>query len=230
MTEDNETPPMSAAEKRRLIFRLVAPHVVIVAVAMAAALYVVLYVIKGGRGKEVNDANQCLISQMATKRVAPFAKGQVAALNVQKNPRPMDELTFKAPNDTQTHLSLFKGKTVLLNLWATWCVPCRQEMPALDRLQQTLGSSDFEVVAINIDTARLERPKAFLNEINVKDLQYYADPSADVFQVLKRAGKVIGLPTTILIGPDGCEIGTMAGPAEWDSEDAKALINAAANK
>ena len=99
-------------------------------------------------------------------------------------------------------------------------------MPALDRLQGMLGSKDFAVVAVNIDTARLDRPQAFLNEIGVKNLKLYTDNTAAAFQTLKQTGKVLGLPATILIGKDGCEIGTMAGPAQWDSEDALALLNA----
>ncbi len=196
-----------------------------------AAGAAILYVrgLPSGNGQQAADSI-CAAKGGLAEMVAGAAKGDVAALLPAKAPEPMGELAFEDAAGKPTTLATHAGKALLVNLWATWCVPCRQEMPALDRLQQTLGSSDFEVVAINIDTARLERPKAFLNEINVKNLQYYADPSADVFQVLKRAGKVIGLPTTILIGPDGCEIGTMAGPAEWDSEDAKALINAAANK
>ncbi|MGH7880769.1 MAG: TlpA disulfide reductase family protein, partial [Candidatus Binataceae bacterium] len=109
---------------------------------------------------------------------------------------------------------------------ATWCVPCRQEMPALDRLQGILGAKDFAVVAVNIDTARLDRPQAFLRETGVKNLKLYTDNTAAAFQTLKQAGKVLGLPATILIGKDGCEIGTMSGPAQWDSEDALALLNA----
>jgi thiol-disulfide isomerase/thioredoxin len=123
-------------------------------------------------------------------------------------------------------LADFKGRTVIFNLWATWCVPCRLEMPALDRLQDKLGAKDFAVVAVNVDTARLDRPKAFLEEIGAKNLTLYADDKAAVLQSLKQAGKVLGLPTTILIGKDGCELGTMAGPAQWDSQDAWTLFNA----
>ena len=99
-------------------------------------------------------------------------------------------------------------------------------MPSLDRLQAAAGGQNFEVVAVNIDTARLDRRQAFLNEIGVKSLVFFADPSADVFQTLKRAGKVVGLPTSILIDAQGCEIGALAGAAAWDSPDARRLIGA----
>ena len=99
-------------------------------------------------------------------------------------------------------------------------------MPALDRLQDKLDAKDFAVVAVNVDTARLDRPKAFLDEIGAKNLTLYADDKAAVLQSLKQAGKVLGLPTTILIGKDGCELGILAGPAQWDSQDALTLFKA----
>ena len=119
------------------------------------------------------------------------------------------------------------GRTVLFNLWATWCVPCRKEMPALDELQAKLGGPDFEVVAVNIDTRDPEKPRVWLKEVGIERLAYYADPAAKVFQELKQVGKAWGMPTTLLIDPAGCEIGTLAGPAEWASEDAIKLVSAA---
>jgi thiol-disulfide isomerase/thioredoxin len=116
---------------------------------------------------------------------------------------------------------------VLLNLWATWCVPCRKEMPALDTLEQRLGGPGFEVVAINIDTRDPDKPKAWLKEVGVEKLAYYADPDAKVFQDLKGIGRAFGMPTTLLLDRQGCEIGTIAGPAEWASPDAVKLIQAA---
>jgi hypothetical protein len=101
-------------------------------------------------------------------------------------------------------------------------------MPALDRLEGIAGNENFAVVAVNIDTARLERPKAFLQEIGVKNLAIYADSTAKSFTTLQQSGKVVGLPTTFLVGRDGCEIGVIAGPAKWDGADALALLKAAA--
>ena len=87
----------------------------------------------------------------------------------------------------------------VVNLWATWCVPCRKEMPALDALQGKLGGDKFEVVAVNIDTRNLDKPKAWLQEVGDQQLGYYADSSAKVFQDLKAIGKAFGMPTTLLI-------------------------------
>ena len=116
---------------------------------------------------------------------------------------------------------------VVVDIWATWCVPCREEMPALNTLQKTLGGDRFEVVAINIDTGDDEKPKTFLDETKVHDLTYYRDASMGVFNTLKKEGLAFGLPVTLLMDEKGCLISAMNGPAAWDSEDAKALINAA---
>ena len=120
----------------------------------------------------------------------------------------------------------FRGRALLLNLWATWCAPCRAEMPALDRLQAKAGDKGFEVVAVNVDTARLERRGPFLDGIGVKSLARYADPSGDAFETLRKNGKALGLPVTMLIDREGCEIGVVAGAANWDSTDALSLIDA----
>jgi hypothetical protein len=100
-------------------------------------------------------------------------------------------------------------------------------MPALDALQEKLGGPNFEVVAVNIDTRDADKPRAWLKEAGVNRLAYYADPSAKVFQDLKLIGKAFGMPTTLIVDPAGCEIGTVAGPAEWASEDGINLVRAA---
>ncbi len=119
---------------------------------------------------------------------------------------------------------------MLVNLWATWCVPCRKEMPALDELMGKLGGGDFTVVPINIDTRDPDKPKKFFAEIAVKNLPYYEDPSGTVFQDLKRIGRALGLPTSIIVDRKGCEVGHIAGPAEWASEDAIKLVKAASGE
>ena len=185
----------------------------------------VLYGKKADTGKEAAAA--CAESAAAASRVAGWERGEVAAAVSPKSSGKVPDLDFNGPDGAPRSLAAFRGKIVLLNLWATWCVPCREEMPALDRMQAALGSKDFEVVAVNIDTTRLERVHDFLRDAKIFSLASYSDPQADTFYRLKTAGKALGLPTTILVGRDGCEIATMAGPANWASEDAKALVRAA---
>jgi thiol-disulfide isomerase/thioredoxin len=217
------TEPYSKKDRALRVSRMIAFAVGALAFM---ALGFVLYEIKAPGGKEAAVTPACPGTAETAARLKPLVHGEIAALSVAPQPKPLPELIFMTPEGTKASLADFKGRTVLLNLWATWCVPCRQEMPALDRLQGLRGSKDFAVVAVNIDTTRLDRPKAFLEEIGVKNLTLYTDNTAGVFQTLKQEGKVIGLPTTILIGKDGCEIGTMAGPAQWDSQDALALLAA----
>lgn len=157
----------------------------------------------------------------------PLARGEVAAVQVAKEPRLLPDLAFLDHEGKPTSLAAFRGKTVLLNLWATWCVPCRKEMPALDALQRKEGGEAFEVVAVNIDTRNLDKPKAWLSENGIAGLAYRSDPAAKVFQELQKLGKAFGMPTTLIVDPRGCELATLAGPAEWSSEDALKLIRAA---
>ena len=193
--------------------------------ALAAALVAgALYGTLSGSG---NSAAECRAAKPVAERLAPLARGEVAAVKVATEPKPLPDLTFNDPEGRPASLAGLKGKTVLLNLWATWCVPCRQEMPALDRLQGELGGPDFEVVAVNIDTRNLDKPKAWLKENGVTRLAYYADPQAKVFQDLRQLGKAVGMPTTLLIDPTGCELAHLSGPAEWASDDALRLVRAA---
>ena len=160
-------------------------------------------------------------------RLAPLAHGEVAALAVAQAPFLVPDLAFKDADGRERTLKDWRGRTVLLNLWATWCVPCRKEMPALDALERELGGPKFEVVAVNIDTRNPDKPRSFLRSVDVKHLAYYSDPSAKVFQELKSAGKAFGMPTTLIVDGNGCELGAMAGPAEWASADGVKLVSAA---
>jgi thiol-disulfide isomerase/thioredoxin len=171
-------------------------------------------------------APECRPAQETARRIAPLVRGEVAALTVAKSPKLLPMLTFQDQNGARRTLADWRGRTVLFNLWATWCVPCRKEMPALDALQAKLGGPSFEVVAVNIDTRDPDKPKAWLKEVGITGLGYFADPTAKVFQDLKEAGKAFGMPTTLLIDAAGCEIATLSGPAEWASDDALQLISA----
>ena len=161
------------------------------------------------------------------RRIAPLAQGEVAALTMATTPLRLPDLAFADANGVPKKLSDWRGKTLLVNLWATWCVPCRKEMPALETLQTRLGGPSFEVVAINIDTRDPDKPKSFLKEANLTRLGYFNDQKAKVFQDLKAIGRALGMPTSVLVDSQGCEIATIAGPAEWGSDDAVKLIKAA---
>src|SRR4051812_39068622 len=160
------------------------------------------------------------------RKLAPLAHGEVAAITMATAPLRLPDLAFEDGAGKPRKLSDWRGRTLLVNLWATWCVPCRKEMPALERLQTRLGGPNFEVVAINIDTRDPEKPKDFLREANLNRLGYFSDQKAKVFQDLKGIGRALGMPTSVLVDGAGCEIATLAGPAEWDSEDAIKLIKA----
>src|SRR5262249_50374409 len=157
------------------------------------------------------------------KRMAPLAHGEVAAVSVADEPRRIPALTFKDATGAERNLADWKGRVVLLNLWATWCVPCRKEMPALATLEEKLGGANFEVVSVNIDTRDPTKPKTWLKDAGVTGLAYYADASGHIYQELKAVGRAVGMPTSLLIDGSGCELAYLAGPAEWASDDALAL-------
>jgi len=206
--------------------------ILIAAAALAGigAGAIAVYVMQSGNGNVAvasTDAVNCDNAVAAGERAAPFAKGDVAAFHVDPRPDRLGGLTFAGPDGKQTTLADLGGKTTLVNLWATWCVPCRTEMPALDRLQADIGGDRFQVVPINIDLNNPKRARAFFDDVGVESLTFYSDPSTAVFRDLKKRGLVLGLPTTFLVDGNGCRIGAVQGPAEWDSDDAKALITAA---
>jgi thiol-disulfide isomerase/thioredoxin len=181
----------------------------------------------GGFMRNASGDPTCRPAVDLAKKIAPLAHGEVAALTMATAPLRVPDLTFHDADGKQRKLSEFRGQPILLNLWATWCVPCRKEMPALERLEAKLGGDKFNVIAINIDTRDPAKPKTFLKEEKLTRLAYFTDTSAKVFQELKNVGKALGMPTSMLIDGAGCEIATIAGPAEWASDDAVKLIKAA---
>ncbi len=150
----------------------------------------------------------------ATERTANFALHDEA--------RPAPEIAFIDGEARTRTLADFRGQAVLMNLWATWCAPCRKEMPALDRLQAALGGPDFEVVALSLDRAGVEPVRRFYRETGVKEIAIYLDASGKALRDLK----VTGLPTTLLIDREGRELGRLIGPAEWDAPEMVAFLRA----
>jgi thiol-disulfide isomerase/thioredoxin len=194
----------------------------------AAVGFAGIYGIGGLKGNASGDS-ACRPAVDLARKIAPLAHGEVAALTMAAAPLRLPDLAFEDADGKPKRLSDWHGRTVLVNLWATWCVPCRKEMPALENLQTKLGGPDFEVVAINIDTRDPEKPKNFLKDAHLTRLSYFSDQKAKVFQDLKSMGRALGMPTSVLVDGQGCEIATIAGPAEWASDDALKLIAAAMN-
>ena len=135
-------------------------------------------------------------------------------------PRTVPELVFEDGQGSRRTLAGFSNKVVLLNVWATWCVPCREEMPALDRLQQKLGGPGFEVVALSIDAGGAAAVKQFYDEIGIRSLGIYVDPASRAMGALG----LVGIPTTMLIDRKGSEVGRRTGPAQWDGAEAVRII------
>jgi thiol-disulfide isomerase/thioredoxin len=160
---------------------------------------------------------------IATGPLVGLNKGALAALLVRPKPLDLPDLAFVDGNGAAKTLADWRGKIVLLNIWATWCVPCRDEMPALDKLETKLGGKDFEVVAINIDKGSPDKPASFLKEVGATHLALYIDPTGKLFSTVK----TVGMPTTLVIDRNGKEIGRLIGPADWASPEALALIEAA---
>jgi thiol-disulfide isomerase/thioredoxin len=151
-----------------------------------------------------------------------LAKGPLAALLVHSERKDIAPFTFANDKGETLELSKWKGRVVLLNLWATWCAPCRKEMPDLSKLQAELGGPDFEVVALSVDRKGLEASQAFLKEVGVTNLTGYIEPDAKSLAALQ----ALGLPATILIDRNGKEAARLLGPADWASVEAKAVVNA----
>jgi thiol-disulfide isomerase/thioredoxin len=145
-------------------------------------------------------------------------------------PQSLKTLAFNDPEGKPMTIADHGGRTLLVNLWATWCAPCRAEMPALDALEREMGGEEFEVVAINVDTGDDTKPKKFLEETGVASLGHYRDNTLGVFNDLKKRGLALGLPVTLLVDGEGCLLANMNGPAEWASPDARKLIEAALAK
>jgi thiol-disulfide isomerase/thioredoxin len=171
-------------------------------------------------------ASACAGREEAVATLDAAATGDVAGM-AKVEPRLMDAVAFTDAQGQPKSLADFRGRTVLLNLWATWCAPCRAEMPSLDALQAEKGSESFEVVALNLDRGTDTKPQDFYAEIGIKNLALYRDGTLASFNALKGEGLVLGLPVTMLIDADGCLLSAMNGPAHWSGPDAKRFVEAA---
>ena len=205
--------------------------IALAAVAGVLAGGLAVYVMGGPSGNNIAadapQADACAAKVERAKAVGAAATGEVAAMLAANPPQSLAGLAFNDPEGRPMTVASLRDKVLLVNLWATWCAPCRAEMPALDALQRDMGGEDFEVVAVNVDTGSDEKPKKFLSEIGIEHLGYYRDNTLVLFNELKRRSLALGLPVTLLIDRDGCLLANMNGPAEWASADARKLIEAA---
>ncbi|HEY8553050.1 MAG TPA: TlpA disulfide reductase family protein [Burkholderiales bacterium] len=148
----------------------------------------------------------------------PVSDAQAAptrSFSMHASPRPVPDLVFQNAQGENVKLSAHRGKVVLLNVWATWCPPCREEMPTLDRLQAELGGPDFEVLALSVDHKGMQVVQKFYGDIGIKHLRPWVDPSPQTLDSLD----VLGLPVTLLLDRNGRELGRLLGTAEWDSPE-----------
>jgi thiol-disulfide isomerase/thioredoxin len=191
----------SLADRKRWLVKV---GFVVAAATVVAASVIGVWVSLGSRGVALMPEVRSAAEVQKNFSFIPYA-----------SPRPIANVEFEDGQGRKRTLVDFRGKVVLLNLWATWCGPCRQEMPTLDRLQSRLGGADFEVVALSIDRGGQAVVKSFLEEIDVRALAIYVDATTEAGTKLG----IIGVPTTLLLDGTGREIGRVTGPAEWDSPE-----------
>lgn len=167
-------------------------------------------------------ANTALAKGLDRSELIELRVGDMRKLAVHKEPLVMPAVTFLNAEDEVFDLGTFEGKYVLLNFWATWCAPCRKEMPSLDALQKELGGEKFEVVTMATGRNPMPAINKFFKEVNIEALTVYRDPK----QMLARDMAVMGLPITVILNPEGQEIARMRGDADWHSADALKLLTA----
>jgi len=192
-------------------------HLLLIAATTVASAVVLLFV-----GLEYGS--QLLSPETAVRQPAPATgstgSGNRLELSVFDQPHALPEVRFQDDQGRDLTLGDFRGRVVVLNVWATWCVPCRKEMPTLDRLQARLEGKDFLVVALSLDRKGVEAVRGFYQEVGVENLAVYVDPSG-------RGSRGLGLPgvpTTLLIDQEGREVARKMGEAEWDGPEMVSLV------
>jgi thiol-disulfide isomerase/thioredoxin len=190
-------------------------------IAAAAAGIAMLLLILGLRyGPEFLRPTALREPEKAVVSGGSSTAGKGLDLTVFDRPRAVPEIRFTDDQGHDLTLGNFQGRTILLNIWATWCVPCRKEMPALDRLQAKLGGEEFLIIPLSIDRDGAAAVKRFYQEVGVEKLGIYVDPSGRA----SRALSVPGVPTTLLIDREGREVARKMGEAQWDGAEMVALV------
>lgn len=196
--------------------------------ALLGAGVAIAITVWGGNAGLGPQAAPCAPQAAAAEKIDAAAIGQLAALNGTGTGRGYADMSFTDAAGKPVTLKDFAGKTLLVNFWASWCIPCRAEMPALDRLAAAENDAGFMVLPINLDIGAggLDKARTFLAEGQWQNLPLYADSSFEAFKRLQTSAVAIGLPSTLLLDARGCELGVLQGPAEWDSPDGHAVIAA----
>ncbi|GAB4350573.1 MAG: TlpA disulfide reductase family protein [Oricola sp.] len=213
-------------EKGLSIGKIAAIAIAVGAVAGAAGVYATGMLSGNGALTAGNDGGQCDAAIATGRDLKPLLRGDIAAMAARGQQNDLSGLSFNDGGGNAITLADTGGKPRLVNLWATWCAPCREEMPALDRLQAEKGDDNFQVVAISVDGGSDEKPRGFFDEIGVRSLSFYHDPTIGAFNAMKKEGLAYGLPVTVLVDANNCVIANMNGPADWAGEDAGRLIDA----
>lgn len=190
------------------------------ALALAGAA-IAVYAIGSRQGNAPQQA--VAVSPPGDGVTRALSTGAMTAFVVKPKREPVADVSFEDGEGKELTLAGWKGRVVLLNLWATWCAPCRKEMPELNALQEKLGGEDFEVVALSVDRKGAEASGKFLEEVGATALKLYVDPTSKALHELKAPG----LPATLLIDREGREIGRLVGPADWASPEAVKLVETA---
>ncbi|MHA6688963.1 TlpA family protein disulfide reductase [Devosia sp. A449] len=174
------------------------------------------------------QAKECPVQDAAAQAIDAAAKGELAALNGTGEGRGYATLAFKDADGKAMTIADFKGKALLVNFWASWCVPCREEMPALDALATKYNSDAFMVLPINLDIGEggVAKAQSFLDDGAFANLPLYADNTFAAFERLKQQAVAVGLPATLVLDENGCELAVLQGPAEWHSADGEAVVEA----
>jgi thiol-disulfide isomerase/thioredoxin len=188
----------------------------------AVAIAITFWVSNAG----LPGASPCTPNPLAAQAIDAAATGQLAALNGTGTGRSYADMGFLDANGKERTVADFAGKKLLINFWASWCIPCRAEMPALNALAAKYDSDRFMVLPVNTGETQPGKGAAFLSAANLPNLALYVDPDFSVINRLKTTAVSVGLPTSVLVDGKGCEVGALQGPAEWDSPDGHRVIEA----
>ena len=215
MSDQNDKTPSS----RSAFLRPLPIGLVVAALGITAVLIL-------GNG-DAPEPGACAAQPDAAAAIDAAALGDLAALNATATGRSYADLSFIDETGRPMTLADFGGRPLLVNFWATWCVPCREEMPELNALAAAYSEDVFSVVTINLDSGSdgTIKAQAFLEDESLGNLPLYADPSFSAFERLKKNGVALGLPATLLVDDKGCELAVLQGPAAWNSQDAHSVID-----